>query len=353
MFITEHSKFHTGKGIGEYHAMIHADDFASLADGYASLLSSGEFIGCHAAMGRIFLNNYRIQKESALKFVSENQLENISIIGQPPLDGSEISLWLHFQQSIHVSPNYHEFRSVSMHSSSSGEYDQTKEILSDYISTLKDKGMTLADNCIRTWLFVNDIDNCYAGFVTARKEVFTGNGLTERTHFIASTGIQGEGENTVTMDAYAVSGLEEGQVRYLKGSSHLSPTAIYGVTFERGTEVLYGDRKHIFISGTASIDTKGNVLFLDDAKAQSERTIENVNILLEEAGASSGDIKMALIYLRNGSDMDKVRKCFDRYLKDTPKTYLLAPVCRPEWLVEMECIAVSPSGERKYKPYLL
>jgi site-specific DNA-cytosine methylase len=34
-----------------------------------------------------------------------------------------------------------------------------------------------------------------------------------------------------------------------------------------------------------------------------------------------------------------------------PKVYLQAPVCRPGWLVEMECMAVKAIHNEAYKPY--
>ena len=43
---------------------------------------------------------------------------------------------------------------------------------------------------------------------------------------------------------------EEYQYQY----EDVNRTYEYGVTFERGTAVTYGDRRHVFIAGTASID---------------------------------------------------------------------------------------------------
>ena len=53
--------------------------------------------------------------------------------------------------------------------------------------------------------------------------------------------------------------------------------------FERGTSVEYGDRRHLFISGTASIDHRGEVVHVGDVREQTRRMWENVEKLLEEA----------------------------------------------------------------------
>ena len=56
---------------------------------------------------------------------------------------------------------------------------------------LIEQGCKLAANCIRTWFFVQNVDVNYAGVVKARNEVFVTQNLTEKTHYISSTGIGG------------------------------------------------------------------------------------------------------------------------------------------------------------------
>ena len=153
------------------------------------------------------------------------------------------------------------------------------------------------------------------------------------------------------MDAYAVQGLLPEQIRYLKASDHLSPTALYGVTFERGTAVTYGDRKQVLISGTASIDAAGQVVHPGDPIRQTGRLLENVGALLAEAGACLGDVQMAVVYLRDTADYARVRSEIERRCPDLRPLYVLAPVCRPAWLVEMECLAVLPVREPAYPDY--
>lgn len=90
-------------------------------------------------------------------------------------------------------------------------------------------------------------------------EVFVTQNLTEKTHYIASTGIGGRHADPkvlVQMDTYAVAGLKPEQIHFLYAPTHLNPTYEYGVSFERGTYVDYGDRRQVFISGTASINNK-------------------------------------------------------------------------------------------------
>ena len=227
-------------------------------------------------------------------------------------------------------------------------------MLEDYEKTLESSNATLADNCIRTWFFVRDVDTQYAGMVKARRENFIEQGLTEQTHYIASTGIGGlpaDTKSLVQMDAYSITGFEPSQQRYLYAPTHLNPTYEYGVTFERGTLMEYGDRRHVFISGTASINNKGEVVHIGNIVKQTERMWENVEKLLEEAGATFGDVMQMIVYLRDTADYLTVKQMFAERFPNTPMVITLAPVCRPTWLIEMECIAVSSNDNNKYKNY--
>ena len=228
------------------------------------------------------------------------------------------------------------------------------EVFEAYGASLKEKGMDVANQCVRTWIFVSDVDNNYGGVVKGRRDYFNRIGLTPDTHFIASTGIAGFNANPqqlVRMDAYSVRGLKDEQIQYLHAYDHLSPTALYGVTFERGTAVTYGDRKHVFISGTASIDKDGNVVHVGDPEKQTERMLENVDALLKEAGAGFENIAYSLVYLRNAADYPRVREVLERTCPSLAPIYVLAPVCRPTWLVEMECLAITVDGDKSFNAF--
>ncbi|MDR0507474.1 MAG: hypothetical protein LBH32_11780, partial [Dysgonamonadaceae bacterium] len=188
----------------------------------------------------------------------------------------------------------------------------------------------------------------------ARKLHFYEQGLTKNTHYIASTGIEGKyihPETTVLMDAYAVDGIRNEQVAYLKGASHLNPTHEYGVTFERATAVDYGDRRHIFVSGTASIDNNGQIVFPLDVDSQTRRTLENIDILLREGGAAMTDIAQMIVYLRDTADYNAVYSCLEAQYPDIPKAIVWASVCRPGWLIEIECIAICEALNENYAAF--
>lgn len=216
---------------------------------------------------------------------------------------------------------------------------------------LTEQGCNLADNCIRTWFFVQNVDVNYAGVVKARNEVFDVQNLTPQTHFISSTGINGRHADyhvSVLMDTYGVKGLKQEQIQFLYAKTHLNPTYEYGVSFERGTYVDYGDRRQVYISGTASINNKGEVVYVGDIKRQTERMLENVDALLNEADCHFDDVQQVIVYLRDVTDYKVVSNMFDERFPGTPRVIVHAPVCRPGWLIEMECIAIKQQEHTAY-----
>ncbi|MEK6796394.1 MAG: Rid family hydrolase [Spirochaetota bacterium] len=223
-------------------------------------------------------------------------------------------------------------------------YDQTKMIFEDYDSFLHEHGQTLLDNVIRTWMFVRDIGNHYRGMVDARREYFNEHGLTKYSRYLASTGIEGRSRESwvlVDMDALSYAGIREEQIVRMEAPENMCPTHDYNVTFERGVKVTFGDREQMFISGTASIDNKGEILFPADARKQTERAVENIRALLKPNGSDLADLAYAIVYLRCPADARAVLGVLDElFPKDLPVVRVHAPVCRPGWLVEIEGVAI-------------
>jgi len=354
------SRYEVPGGVSEYHAIIRVTNPRStfkqqadevLAD-YTRLVE-GELKGATPVFKRFFLSDIANQTDTLSALLKEEAC-SVSIVEQPPLDGTKIALWVCLQKGVQAKPlangmyevKHGTYRHLWMAGACCQEGDsetQTHFLLTDYARHLSEQGCSLAQNCIRTWFFVQNVDVNYAGVVKARNEVFEPHGLTNETHFIASTGIAGRHSHpkvSVMMDAYAVDGIQQEQVHYLYAPTHLNPTYEYGVSFERGTYVDYGDRRQVFISGTASINNKGEVMYPGDIRQQTLRMWENVEVLLAEAECTFEHVAHLLVYLRDIADYLVVREMFDERFPNLPKVFLLAPVCRPGWLIEMECMAI-------------
>lgn len=360
----ELSVLETGE-VNEMHLMLHVKDACltfkeqvqSLLDALDRLIMD-QLMGATPVFARIFLSDIRNQEADLNHLLSGSLLRTcaLSIVHQPPLDGTKIGLWVYFLKGedlktrlmdggrvLEVSHNgYTHLWNGSSWSDAPGSELQTHLLFDRYIDLLAHHGCTLKDNCVRTWFFVHDIDSNYAGMVKARNDVFAVQGLTTETHSIASTGIGGgthDGVGLVEMDSYAVIGMKEGQMGYLYAPTHLNPTSDYGVSFERATFVDYRNRRQIFISGTASINNQGEIVHEGDIRLQTDRMIENVDVLLKEGGCSFEDVGQMIIYLRDPSDYQVVRNIIAKRFPDMPSIIVSGRVCRPGWLIEMECIA--------------
>ena len=350
--------FDCGTEVKEYHAMIHvaesrlpyAKQLEAVINAYHALLS--KWPDTQAVFKRYFLSDAANQADDVI--VADVTDCAKSIIQQAPLDGTKIALWVYLMSNVQTSltksglyqVSHGEFRhlyNASAHNLAANSEYQMRLLFNEYIMQLAEEGCTLSENCIRTWLFVNDIDLNYGGVVRARNQVFFTQGLTVHTHFIASTGIGGRQQdpNVLSqMDNYAIAGIRPEQIHYLYAPTHLNRTSDYGVSFERGTYIDYADRRHVFISGTASINNKGEIMFPKDVEKQTHRMWENVEALLKEADCTYDNVVEMVVYLRDVADYEVVRALYKERFPDKPFVIVNAPVCRPGWLVEMECMAL-------------
>ena len=365
-------KFEVPDGVSEYHGVFRITDVRltykeqvdALLVAYNHLME-GELKGSVAVIKRFFLSDAANQADYLFAMQTETSDCALSVVEQAPLDGTKIALWVYWQKGVQTRAlpggmfevshgAYRHFWCASACNRAINSEYQTRLLLNDYIMQLAEQGANLADHCIRTWFFVQNVDVNYAGMVKARNEVFVTQNLTSETHFIASTGIAGRHADPkvlVLMDTYAVDGLQKGQMHYLYARTHLNPTYEYGVSFERGTYIDYGDRRQVFISGTASINNKGEIMHPGDVRKQTVRMWENVETLLAEADCTYEHVGHLIVYLRDIADYTVVKEMFDERFPDKPKVFLLAPVCRPGWLVEMECMAVKSISDERYAAY--
>lgn len=315
-----------------------------------------------AVFRRVFLSDILNQAEAVKQSDLVDAGTATSIIGQPPLPQGRIELIAYHvtggEPAVkeRLSPNHLLIkRGRQRHlwttrlCARGGEHavsaaEQTREVFGDLIAALKSQDARLSDHCVRTWIYVKDIDIFYSAMVKSRSAVFEVEGLTRSTHYIASTGIEGRcahRDDLVAMDAYSNLDLKPGQMTYLNDFDRLCPTKDYNVTFERATRVAYADRAHCFISGTASIDKEGQILHVGDVARQLDRALENVSALLKAGAATFDDMMYLIVYLRDPADFEAVEEILVERFPELPTVIVQGPVCRPAWLVEVEGVAVT------------
>lgn len=366
----EISVFDNGTEVKECHAMIHVDDATlpyteqlnAIFNAYNNLINE-QLQGARSVFKRYFLSDAANQADEII--VNDVTDCAKSIIQQAPLDGTKVALWVYLMTNVQTGigksglyeVKHGDFRHLwngSAHNMAANSEYQTRLLFNEYSMQLLEEECTLKDNCIRTWIFVNDVDLNYGGVVRARNQFFFTQGLTVNTHFIASTGIGGRqaDPNVLSqMDNYAIAGIKEEQIHYLYAPTHLNRTSDYGVSFERGTYIDYKDRRQVFISGTASINNKGEIMYPKDVRQQTQRMWENVETLLAEADCTFEDVGYIIVYLRDLADYQVVHNLFEERFSGMPYVIVHAPVCRSGWLVEMECMAVKKDDHPQFPAF--
>lgn len=309
-----------------------------------AFLAGEEADGRQLQYAKVFLsdiqNQYQVFVESEL-YQDVLSPAAVSIVEQAPLDGSKVAVLVKTSDE-REDFIFQSLRLTEEETRTTNSYVQTVALFEKYVRSMEGKGVDMKTHLVRTWIYVSDIDVNYAGVVKARNDIFRRYGLTADTHFIASTGIGGSSETRqacVAIDFLTFPAIHEEQKRYLQALDHLNPTHEYGVAFERGTRLTLDDRQVYFISGTASIDKHGHCIYLGDVERQTRRLLENIDALLRDGDATIRDANYFVIYLRDLSDRDTVDRMMAERFPQTPYIIVQAKVCRPEWLVEMECTA--------------
>jgi enamine deaminase RidA (YjgF/YER057c/UK114 family) len=94
------------------------------------------------------------------------------------------------------------------------------------------------------------------------------------------------------------------------------------------------------------IDT-GDSVAIGDPAGQAEQAMANVAKLLEECGARLEDICKATVYLTDIRFREPVYEMLGRWLEGVHPVFtgvVVTALARPEWLVEVDVIAVIPDG---------
>ena len=103
----------------------------------------------------------------------------------------------------------------------------------------------------------------------------------------------------------------------------------------------------VFLRGQVSqdLDTRES-LYNGDPKLQTRKTMENVEMLLGEAGSCMAHICRIVVYLTDIRHREPVYREMGRWLKGVypcSTGLIVSALARPEWLVEIEVTAVIPS----------
>jgi 2-iminobutanoate/2-iminopropanoate deaminase len=101
---------------------------------------------------------------------------------------------------------------------------------------------------------------------------------------------------------------------------------------------------YIFVSGQVGhTDAQGREI--TGVETQVKQCLENIKRVLAAAGLSLDDVVKVTVFLRNEKDFAKMNEVYQSYFtKDRPaRSTVIAGLALPSMLIEMECIAYSPT----------
>ena len=108
-----------------------------------------------------------------------------------------------------------------------------------------------------------------------------------------------------------------------------------------------GEGKIVYIAGQVALDKSGNLVGKDDFRAQVQQVFENVKAAVEASGGDFHNVIKLNYYCVASVDpaqMAVVREVRDKYVNTanppTSTFVYVSRLVRPEWLIEVEAVAV-------------
>jgi enamine deaminase RidA (YjgF/YER057c/UK114 family) len=221
---------------------------------------------------------------------------------------------------------------------------QAQRLIQRAAHLLEAEGTSYRD-VVRTWFYLSDILAWYPEFNRARTGIYEKFGiLPGQDHgsirLPSSTGIRGEvpGGAVAAMDLLAVAGPTKSRplVRQLSNPGQQDAFQ-YGSAFSRGALIRQSDLTMMQVSGTAAIDEQGRSLYPDDVQGQINCTFDKIAALIGQEGASLQDIAAACVFIKRPEDALVYQELAAvRGLTDLPAVVMVADICRPELLFEID-----------------
>ncbi len=216
--------------------------------------------------------------------------------------------------------------------------EQTRELFLRMEAALQREGMTFA-HVVRTWFHLDSILDWYGEFNAVRSAFFRERDLY-RGVVPASTGVGMPNP----AGAAIVGGLLAMKPRSDRVGVTVQPSPLQGSArdyrsdFSRAVEVRTPAGRHLYISGTASIDQQGNSVFLDDVDAQIHWTMTVVHALLESRSLSwNRNVTHAIAYFPDLKDASRFAAyCQANGLAGPQVPAVQATICRSDLLFEIE-----------------
>ena len=307
---------------------------------------------------------------------------------QPPCDGQRVTVEAWGVSTNDVSVEFHEngvttvahddMRWIHVGGVNSPEcldnaYDDTQSVFDQLDAKLKSADANFSD-IVRVWLYQSGITElettaeggkveAYRELNRSRTDLFEEWEKAENMPldsngalcYPPSTGIGMQGLRGLTGSCTALQSDNDGLLLIPLENPHQTSAFDYerrfsvkSPKFSRAMIMACGSYAITWVSGTASILDSESV-HLNDIVKQTEQTIDNIESLISPEnvknhgvkidGSGLNDLGGVRVYIKREEDYQKCREVCERRFGDIPASYVIADVCRPELLVEIEGVS--------------
>ena len=97
----------------------------------------------------------------------------------------------------------------------------------------------------------------------------------------------------------------------------------------------------IYLSGQGPIDPQTNQAVLGTVEEQTELTLENIRIILEEAGSSLSKVLQVTAYLINMREYGRFNEVYRRYFSENPPARSCIQAARLPFDIRVEMDAIA------------
>ncbi len=128
---------------------------------------------------------------------------------------------------------------------------------------------------------------------------------------------------------------------------HINPKGLPKSSAFTNVIVVAGPAKTIYVGGQDAIDASGSIVGKGDIGRQTEQVLANLQTALVAAGADLADVVKWNVYVVEGQPLQPAFEAFQRAWGQRPSppaitVVIVSGLARPEFLVEMDAIAVVP-----------
>lgn len=230
-------------------------------------------------------------------------------------------------------------------------HDHALSMFENANRVLEAHGLTYRD-VARTWIYLPKLLSWYSEFNAARRQAYQQFGLMDGQKPVwlpASTGIQGDcpfGRECM-MDFLAISRRGEAALEAkLLNSPRQCEAFQYGSSFSRAVEIRDESVSRIYVSGTASINERGETIHLGNPEEQIRHTLRVVKELLSWRDHSLGDAAHCVAFFKSADYAPAFRRIAGEEGLD-PRGVIetAADICRDDLLFELEVMTIKPLSE--------